>query len=246
LEVILYFLIGVKAEFVVDNSIQQKLFPWTFEILNSPFIHGEAMILCRRTVLTFFGSIIVLLSDTIASYSQSLESLGLSFRALETSLREIHVPQISTSASRAIDKILRTSALVTSHLSDIAQAIRHILRVSVEIADKIRVVEGYTALVAQSVDEEQIPQNISVILEAFGSVDTGSCDCDEALEVLKVISAIGKKLYVTSPGKLQVKAWTEGNGREMAEWVRDLVSNFSRRFAEVFEVMEVCLEVYPT
>jgi len=101
------------------------------------------------------------------------------------------------------------------------------------------VVEGYTFLVARSIDIHDLPQHVSEIFSAFGNLDLGSLETEMALEVLKVIYAVGKTLYTTSPGELSTRVWTDGRGREMAEWVREVVASFSGRFPEDFEVMEV-------
>ena len=151
------------------------------------------------------------------------------------------MPEISSPAARAIDKIIRTSSLIGLHITEVAQAVRQLLSSPADIVDTIYVVEGYTFLVARSIDKDEIPQHISVLIEAFGNVDIGSCDSVIALRILKVVFAVGKTLYTTSPGKLESKEWIEGHGREMAEWVRGIVATFSRRFSEDFEVMEVIL-----
>jgi len=105
--------------------------------------------------------------------------------------------------------------------------------------DKVCVVEGYTFLLARSIDKHDLPQHVSDIFSAFGVSDLGSLEVEMVLEVLKVIYAVGKTLYTTSPGKLNSGVWTDGVGREMAEWVRGVVATFSGRFPEDFEVMEV-------
>jgi len=109
--------------------------------------------------------------------------------------------------------------------------------------DTICVVKGYTFLVARSVERDEIPRYISIIIEAFGDIDYNSCDSGTASKVLKVVFSVGNTLYTTSPGKLKSKVWTEGQGRDMATWVKRVVCVFSRRFQEDFEVMEVCLYI---
>ena len=105
--------------------------------------------------------------------------------------------------------------------------------------DKIHVVEGYTFLVAQSIDELDLPQFVSVVFSAFGAIDLDSCEANMALGLLKMIFAVGRTLYTTSPGKLSSGAWTTGRGREITEWVRRTVATFLGRFPEDFEVIEV-------
>jgi hypothetical protein len=117
--------------------------------------------------------------------------------------------------------------------------VQHLLSTKLDIVDKVCVVEGYTFLVAQSIDKHDLPQHVSEIFSAFGELGLGSCEAGMALEVLKVIYAVGKTLHTTSPGKLTSGVWTDGVGREMAEWVRGVVASFSSRFPEDFEVMEV-------
>lgn len=147
--------------------------------------------------------------------------------------------EIASSASQAIDKIIRTSPLIGLHISEVALAVQQLLSTPVDIVNKIRVVEGYTFLIARSVDEDEIPQHIASLIEPFGSVDIGSCDTVMALNILKIVYAIGKTLYTTSPSKLDSNKWAGGQGREMVEWVRSIVVVFSRRFSEDFEIMEV-------
>lgn len=147
--------------------------------------------------------------------------------------------EIASAAARAIDKIIRASSLIALHIAEVAQAVRQLLSSPIDIVDKVRVVEGYTFLVSQSINKDEIPQHISNLLEAFGTIDIGSCDSITALMVLKVISAVGKTLYTTSPRKLESQAWTEGHGHEIAEWVRRFIATSSNRFSEDFEIMEV-------
>ena len=118
---------------------------------------------------------------------------------------------------------------------------RQLLASSVDVVDTICVVEGYTFLVARSMERDEIPGHISIIIEAFGDIDYNSCDSGTASKILKVVFAVGNTLHTTSPGKLESKEWTEGQGREMATWVKRVVGVFSRRFQEDFEVMEVYL-----
>ena len=172
-------------------------------------------------------------------YARSLEDFGLSFRALEISFQAIQFTEISTAAARAVDKIIRTSSLVGLHIPEVAQAVQNILSTKLDIVDKVCVVEGYTFLVARSIDKHDLPQHVSEIFSAFGVLDLGSLEVEMALEVLKVVYAVGKTLYTTSPGKLSSGVWADGVGREMAEWVRGVVATFSGRFPEDFEVMEV-------
>lgn len=153
------------------------------------------------------------------------------------------MPEISSPAARAIDKIVRTSSLIRLHIAEVAQAVRQLLSSPVDIVDTIYVVEGYSFLVARTMDKDEISQHVSVIIEAFEHIDVRSCDSVMALRILKVVFAVGKTLYTTSPGKLESKDWIEGHGREMAERVRGIVATFSRRFSEDFEVMEVTLPV---
>ena len=88
-------------------------------------------------------------------------------------------------------------------------------------------------------EDDEIPFNRFPLMEAFGNVDTSLCDSIMAFRILKVVFAVGKTLYTTSPGKLESKEWTEGHGREMSEWVRGIVAMFWGRFSEDFEIMEV-------
>ena len=101
------------------------------------------------------------------------------------------------------------------------------------------VVEGYTFLVARSVDKDDLPQHISVIFSPFRPLDLGSSEGPMALELLKTIYGVGKTLYTTSPAKLTSNAWKGGIGRGMADWVREVVAAFANRFPEDFEIMEV-------
>jgi hypothetical protein len=164
---------------------------------------------------------------------------GLSFKALEVSFQAITISSISTAAARAIDKLIRSSAMISLRLQEIAQAIHQLLSSPVEISDKVIIVEGYTFLVAQNVDKDSIPEHIWPIFQAVANLDVGSCDSGMALEALKVCFAVGRTLHATSPGKLD--AWNEGIGLEMAHWMGRSVAVFSRRFPEDFEVMEVFL-----
>lgn len=116
---------------------------------------------------------------------------------------------------------------------------QNILSAELDIVDKVRVVEGYTFLVARSIDKHDLPQHVSEIFSVFGVLDLGSLEAEMALEVLKVVYAVGKTLYTTLPGKLSSGVWMDGVGREMVEWVRGVVATFSGRFPEDFEVMEV-------
>jgi len=172
-------------------------------------------------------------------YAKSLESFDLSFRALEICFHGIQMSEMSAPASRAIDKIIRTSSLIRLHITEVAQAVQQLLLSSVDIVDTVHVVEGYTFLVAMSIEKDDIPEHISVLMEAFGNVDINSCDPNLAFRILKVVFAIGKTLYSTAPRKLESKGWTEGYGREMSEWVRGIVAMFCGRFSEDFEIMEV-------
>jgi hypothetical protein len=154
-------------------------------------------------------------------------------------LQAIHFTEISTPAARAVDKIIRTSSLVGLHIPEVAQAVQNILSTQLDIVDKVCVVEGYTFLVARSIDKHDLPQHVSEIFSAFGLLDLGSLEAEMALEVLKVVYAVGKTLYTMSPGKLSSGVWMDGVGCQMAEWVRGVVATFSGRFPEDFEVMEV-------
>jgi hypothetical protein len=123
---------------------------------------------------------------------------------------------------------------------EVTQAIRQILvSGQVEIVDKIRVVEGYTYLIAQRVETEHIPENIGNIVRIFGSVDGDVCDPVMALQILKIVFAIIKSLHSYAPSKLSSPAWEESPGRDLAEWMRDLFIIFSQRFSDSFEIMEV-------
>lgn len=102
--------------------------------------------------------------------------------------------------------------------------------------------EGFTFIIAQKIDKEEIPRHISIIVDVFGNVDIGLCDPAVALEMMKIIFAVGKTLYTTSPQKLDTKAWTEGDGLQMVEWVRRTSAVFARRFVGDFEIMEVSLK----
>jgi hypothetical protein len=133
--------------------------------------------------------------------------------------------------------------LIGLHIPEVAQLVRRLLLSPVDIVDQIYVVEGYTFLVSQRIHKDEIAQHVSIIIDAFGNVDFESCDSGTALNVLKVVFAVGKTLYTTAPGNLNSKAWTEGHGREMVEWVRITVATFSRRFSEDFEIMEAFLIV---
>lgn len=100
-------------------------------------------------------------------------------------------------------------------------------------------VEGFTFLIAQSIEKESIPQHLASVVSAFEGLDVASCEARLALEALKVCFAVGRTLYTTSPGKLDASVWSVGVGAEMAEWLRSTVAVFSTRFSEDFEVMEV-------
>jgi hypothetical protein len=229
----------VKTEFTLDHSIQQNLFQWVFDILELPAQPTEAMLLLRKTSLTFFGSFHALCVLIAVPYARSLETFGLSFRALEVSFQAIQLPETSSPAARAVDKIIRTSSLIGLHIPEVAHAVQNLLSTTVDVVDKMYVVEGYTFLVAQNVDKEDLPQHISVIFTAFRDLDISSCEVATALEVLKVIYGVGKTLHTTSPAKLTSDAWTEGRGREMGEWVREVVATSAGRFSEDFEITEV-------
>lgn len=231
----------MKTEFTLDDSIQQNLFQWVFDILELPAQPTEAMLLLRKTSLTFFGSFHALCVLIAVPYARSLETLGMSFRALEVSFQAIQLPETSSPAARAVDKIIRTSSLIGLHIPEVAQAVQNLLSTTVDVVDKMYVVEGYTFLVARSIDKDELPQHISVIFSAFRDLDISSCEAGTALEALKVIYGVGKTLHTTSPAKLTLEAWKEGRGREMGEWVRGVVATFAGRFPEDFEIMEVVL-----
>jgi hypothetical protein len=239
LEVTLFFLISVKSEFTLNESTQHTLFQWIFEILEYSPPRGDAMTLLYKTILTFFGIAQPGLTNVLVPYAKSLELLGFSFRALEISFQGIQMSEIASPASQAIDKIMRTSPLIGLHILKVGQAVQQLLSTPVDIVCQIRVVEGYMFLIAQSIDEDEIPQHIAYLIEAFGNVDIGSCDPVIALNILKIVCAVGKTLYTTSPSKMDSNKWMGGQGREMAEWVRGIVIVFSRRFSEDFEIMEV-------
>jgi len=103
-------------------------------------------------------------------------------------------------------------------------------------------VEGFAFIIAQKTDKEEIPRHISIIIDVFCNVNIGLCDPAVALEMMKIIFAVGKTLYTTSPQKLDTKAWAERDGRRMVEWVRQTSAVFARRFIGDFEIMEVSLK----
>jgi hypothetical protein len=173
------------------------------------------------------------------SYAKSLELLGLSSRALTFSFHAIQRSEISIAASRAIDKLIRTGTIAGEDFLLLTTAVYHLLSQPIDIVSKTCVVEGYTFLIAQNSDKDQLPQHLSAIMEALGIVDVEQCDSSTALYVLKIIFAVGKTLYTTAPRKLSAPTWIEGDGRKMAEWVRGTIATFSQRFPEDFEVMEV-------
>jgi len=171
----------------------------------------------------------------------------LSLSALDISFQSIHVPAMSSAAARAINKIIRTSSLIKSHIAEVLQAVRQLLTQPVEIVDKIMVVEGYTFLIAQSVPAEDEVRFLSfIIIEALKGVEFSDpnsfcVDSNIALQVLKIIFAVGKTLYTTAPAKLNELAWREGDGSELADRVRKAVVLFWGLFGEDFEVMEVLI-----
>jgi hypothetical protein len=164
-------------------------------------------------------------------YARSVEVLGLSFDALVMSFQDILLPGTSSAAARAIDKILRASVSIKSHISQILQAVRKLLTQPVNIVDKVKVLEGYAFLVARSFPEE-IYLHLSFIMEALQVVD--ACDSVMALEVLKIVFAVGKTLYTMSPAE-------SNDAHEMAHQIRETVAKFARRFGEDFEVIEVLI-----
>jgi len=240
LEVALFFLTSVEKEFRLSHSAQQTLLRWIFEILEGASPHSEPVILLYKTVLSFFGMPRCLhpLTRGLVPYAQSLEMFELSFKALEVSFQAITISSISTSAAHAIDKLIRTSTMIALHVEQIAQAINQLLSTHVEISDKVCILEGYTFLVAQTVDKEDVARHISPVFQAFANLEIGSCTSGVAVEALKICFAVGRSLYTTAPGELDTRAWTEGVGLEMVNWMGRSVATFSRRFSEDFEVME--------
>jgi hypothetical protein len=178
-------------------------------------------------------------SDDTEPYAKSLENLGLSFRAFEIAFREIQIPELASAAARAINQIIRTSALIRLHVPEVTHAIREILSGQIDIVEKIRVLEGYVYLIAQSVDAQHIPDSVSNILGAFANVDIHACDPGMALDMLKVVFTIGKTLHSFAPSKLSSQAWSEGPGRDLASRTRDLITASSQRFSDSFEILEV-------
>jgi len=240
LEVALFFLTSVKNEFTLSRSALQTLLRWIFEILENASPHSEPLTLLYKTVLSFFGMPRCLHSPDkgVVPYATSLETFGLSFKALEVSFQAITISSISTSAAHAIDKLIRTSTMIALHVEQIAQAINQLLPTHIEISDKVCIVEGYTFLVAQRVDKEDVPRHVSPVFQAFANLDIDSCTSGVALEALKIYFAVGRSLYTASPGELGARAWTEGVGLDMANRIGKSVATFSRRFSEDFEVIE--------
>ena len=175
----------------------------------------------------------------LVSYARAIENFGLSFRALETAFQAIQISEISSAAAHAIDKIIRASSLIGSHIPDVAQAVRQLVSSPAYIVDKVRVVEGFTFLISRNIDKEKIPGHCSAIFDVLDTIDIRSCNSDTALETLKIVFAVGKTLYTTSPEKSEAKVWKEGQGRQMAEWVRQTCAIFADRFNQDFEIMEV-------
>jgi hypothetical protein len=83
------------------------------------------------------------------------------------------------------------------------EAVQNILSAELDIVDKVCVVQGYTFLVARTIDKHDLPQHVSEIFSAFGVLDLGSLEAEMVLEVLKVVYAVGKTLYTTLPGKFK-------------------------------------------
>jgi len=238
LEATLFFVLSVKSEFTLGQNVQETVLQWIFEILDNTSLNSEPAILLHKTVLNFFGQNPENLTDLVP-YSRSLELFDLSLRALQACSAATQVPDLSASAARAINKIVRSLRIDELPLTDLVNGLLYLLTGNIDIVHKLTIVEGYTFLFASRLDKEAIPSLISSILEPIVSVNVQHCDSAVALSVLKIVFTVGKTLYTTAPGKLEADSWINGKGKEMSEWVRFNVKVFVHRFADDFEVMEV-------
>jgi len=175
-------------------------------------------------------------------YSKSLEIYDLSRRAYSICLVACRIPKLSSAAACALNKIVKTLRIEELPIDELIEDLHILLLNDIDIVEKLIALEGYIFLFASRLDKEIIPGVISSILRPMLSIDVQHCDSIGALNVLKIVFAIGKTLYTTAPGKLDADSWIHGEGRKMMEGVRFLVKMFVNRFGEEFEVMEVCLE----
>jgi hypothetical protein len=229
---------SVKSEFTLDKSVQEQLFQQIFQILDEARLGTELEILLHKTVLSFFGKRRKKTSHVVP-YSKSLEVFDLCNRAYFICLLACQTPELSSAAARALNKIVRTIRTEEIPLEELMNGLRALLEGNMDIVEKLTILDGYIFLFASKSDKEDIPLIISTVLDPIVTVGVQHCDSVTALNISKVVFAIGKALYTTAPGKLGADSWTRGEGRAITDWVRMMVGVFVDRFGNDFEIMEV-------